>query len=78
MIPLLPYTYCCHAKFNDVSEDMVETTIPYEEIMQIMLDHKWDGYLISEYEGPDKDVPGYPNEQTRRQHVMLKKLLGEV
>jgi hypothetical protein len=78
IIPLLPYVYCCHAKFNDMSEDMVETTIPYDKVIKIMIDHKWDGYLLSEYEGPSKDVPGYAAEQTRRHHVMLKKLLGEV
>jgi hypothetical protein len=78
IIPLLPYVYCCHAKFNDMSEDMVETTIPYDKIIKIMIDHKWDGYLLSEYEGKNKNVPGYPNEQARRQHVMLKRLLGEV
>ena len=78
IIPLLPYVYCCHAKFNDMSEDMVETTIPYDKLVKILIDNKWDGYLLSEYEGINKNVPGYPNEQARRQHVMLKKLLGEV
>jgi hypothetical protein len=78
MIPLLPYTFCCHAKFVNMSEDMVETTIPYEEVVKILVQQKWDGYMLSEYEGPYKDEPGYSSEQLRRQHIMMKRLLGEV
>jgi hypothetical protein len=78
IIPLLPYTYCCHAKFVDMSEDLVETTIPYDKVVKVMIDNKWDGYLLSEYEGANRNEPGYTSEQIRRQHVMLKKLLGEV
>jgi len=40
-------------------------------------DKNWDGYLFSEYEGKDKAVPGYASDQLRRQHVMLKRCLGE-
>lgn len=76
MIPLLPYTYCCHAKFQNVNEDCEDTTTPYPEIIDIMIKNKWDGYLLSEYEGPNKDVPGYTSTQIRRQHVLLRRLLG--
>lgn len=78
IIPLLPYVYCCHAKFVNMSEDFVETTTPYDKIIDILVKHKWDGYLLSEYEGPNKDVPGYSSDQLRKQHVMMKRLLGEV
>ena len=77
MIPLLPYTYACHAKFTNMSDDLVETDHPYDRIMQILIDHKWEGYLLSEYEGKNRDVPGYASDQLRRQHVMMKRLLGE-
>jgi hypothetical protein len=77
MIPLLPYTYACHAKFANMSEELVETTHPYERIIEILLEHKWEGYLLSEYEGPNKEVPGYSSDQLRKQHVMMKRLLGE-
>jgi sugar phosphate isomerase/epimerase len=78
IVPLLPYTYACHAKFVDMSEDMEETTIPYEEVINTLIKHKWDGYLLSEFEGPNRDDPGHASEQLRRQHIMLKRLLGEV
>jgi sugar phosphate isomerase/epimerase len=78
MIPLLPYTYACHAKFNNMSDDLIETTIPYDHVIKILWEHGWEGYLLSEFEGENKDVPGYASDQLRRQHVMMKRLLGEV
>ncbi len=78
IIPLLPYVYCCHAKFIHMSDDFEETTIPYPEIVKILQDNGWDGYLLSEYEGADKYDPGYEVGQTlRKQHIMLKNLIGD-
>ena len=77
IVPLLPYTPLCHAKFVNMSEDFVETTTPYDKILGLLSEHKWDGYLLSEYEGPHKDVPGYSSSQLRRHHILLKRLLGE-
>jgi len=74
---VLPYVYCCHAKFNYVNENFEEETIPYKEVLQVLVDNNWDGYLISEYEGPHRDEPGFVSEQVRRQHIMMKKILGE-
>ena len=77
IIPLLPYVACCHAKYFNVSEDFEETTIPYKEILNILKEHKWNGYLLSEYEGADKYDPGYEVGQTlRRHHIMMKNILG--
>ncbi len=78
IIPLLPYVYACHAKFTNMSDDLIETSTPYDQIIKILVDNKWDGYLLSEYEGQNKDVPGYASDQLRRQHVMMKRYLGEV
>lgn len=78
IIPLLPYIYCCHAKFNNMNDEFEETTIPYKEVVDIMKEHGWDGYLLSEYEGIDKYEPGYEVGQTlRRHHIMLKRYLGD-
>lgn len=77
LIPLLPYVYCCHAKFLKMSDDFEEVTTPYKEIINTLIEHNWDGYLLSEYEGPRKDETGYAREQVRKHHVMMKKLLGE-
>ena len=74
MIPLLPYVHCCHAKFLEMNDDCEETTIPYPEIIKTLIDHKWDGYMMSEYEGADRSTGG-AFTAVRKQHVMLRKLL---
>jgi sugar phosphate isomerase/epimerase len=76
IIPILPYVHCCHAKFNDINRDCEDQSIPYRAIIKIMVDHEWDGYLLSEYEGADKPSGGAWSA-VRRQHVLLKRLLGE-
>ncbi len=77
IIPLLPYVACCHAKLFNMSEDFHETEIPYERLLGILKDKQWDGWLLSEYEGSDKYDQGYEVGQTlRRQHIMMKRILG--
>jgi sugar phosphate isomerase/epimerase len=78
MIPLLPYSYACHAKFTHMTDELVDPTHPYDEIIGILVEHGWDGYLLSEYEGEHKDVPGHASDQLRRHHVMMRRLLGEI
>ena len=78
LIPLLPYVACIHAKYFDVDENFHETTIPYERILHILMEHGWDGYLLSEYEGADKYDPGYEvGQMLRRHHIMMKNILGD-
>ena len=76
IIPLLPYVKCIHAKFNKMDDDFRELTIPYPEILNILVDQGWEGYLLSEYEGEKKDVPGFVSHELRKQHVMMKRILG--
>lgn len=77
IIPLLPYIACCHAKFFHVNDDFEETMVPYKEVLTILKEHNWDGYLLSEYECADKYLPGYSVGDTlRRQHIMMKRILG--
>ena len=76
MIPLLPYVHCCHAKFMEMNDDCEETSIPYPAIVKLLVEHKWNGYLLSEYEGEDRNRGG-AFTAVRRHHVMLRRLLGE-
>lgn len=78
LIPLLPYVYCCHAKFIHMNDAFEETTIPYKEIIEVLKNQNWDGYLLSEYEGADKYDAGYEVGQIlRKQHIMLKNYIGD-
>jgi sugar phosphate isomerase/epimerase len=75
MIPLLPYVHACHAKFWDMTDELAEATIPYDEVIAMLTKNGWSGYMLSEYEGP-RDL-GVASDQLRKQHVMMKRLLGE-
>jgi sugar phosphate isomerase/epimerase len=78
LVTLLPYIYCCHAKFIHMNDEFEETTIPYPEIIQVLKNNHWNGYLLSEYEGADKYELGYEVGQTlRKQHIMLKRCIGD-
>ena len=87
IVDFLPYSYVCHAKFTNVNENFEEESIPYPEIIKLMVDHGWSGDLLSEYEGairfhaeesPEKfgqamvEIP----EQVRRHQIMLRNILG--
>ena len=47
---ILPYCFEMHGKFHYLSEDCVEPSIPYQEILEFLKGTDFDGYLISEYE----------------------------
>lgn len=76
LIPILPYVKCIHAKFNKMDDDFNELSIPYPEVLKILVDYGWDGYLLSEYEGANKEVPGYVGQELRKHHIMMKRILG--
>lgn len=77
MIPLLPYTYACHAKFTHMNDELLDPTHPYDRILAVLREQNWQGYLLSEYEGEGKDIIGHSSDQLRRQHVMMKRYLRE-
>ena len=61
------------------TENFQETTIPYEKILKVLVDHEWDGYLLSEYEN-DTIKHGHDGfevtHQLRAHHIMMKRILG--
>jgi hypothetical protein len=76
----MPYIFHIQAKFYEMTDDLVEYSIPYDKIIAVLIDGGYDGYLSSEYEGNRhiQDVQEVDSiEQVRRQHEMFKRLLGE-
>ncbi|QZH73896.1 MAG: TIM barrel protein [Erythrobacter sp.] len=69
-----------HGKFYEMTADYVEPSIPYDQIVAVLNQGGYDGYICSEYEGnrwiEDFEEPDSV-EQVRRQQVMLARLLGE-
>ncbi|MFS0924624.1 hypothetical protein ACFC8T_15180 [Enterococcus casseliflavus] len=77
LIPLLKYVLICHAKFLKMDSNFNEVVIPYREIVQMLKKHSWEGYLISEYEGPKADDLNHVCDQVKRHQLMLKNLISE-
>lgn len=80
MLDYMPMIHNIHGKFYEMTADYQEPSIPYDEIVRVLQQGGYDGYICSEYEGnrwiEDAEEPDSV-EQVRRQQVMLAKLLGE-
>ena len=81
IIPLLPYVKCCHAKFTSMipSDDELmfrEEWIPYPEVLTILKEHGWDGWMVAEYEGRDRDDEYALSEALHKHQILMKNVLG--
>lgn len=70
---VLPYSFEMHGKFHYLDEDLVEPSIPYQEILAFLKDTDFEGFLISEYE--DEAYCG-GTTFTRRHLAMERRILG--
>jgi sugar phosphate isomerase/epimerase len=85
MLPHMPLIGHIQAKFYEMTLDetsgaAAEYSIPYDEIVPVLVEGGFDGYLSSEYEGNRHIQDAYPVdsvEQVRRQHALFARLLGE-
>jgi sugar phosphate isomerase/epimerase len=80
MLDFMPYIFHIHAKFYEMLPEYREYSIPYEDIVPVLIEGGYSGYLSSEYEGNRHIQDTFPvdsTEQVRRQQVMFRKLLGE-
>ncbi len=74
---LMPYVRHCHGKFWEMTEDYQERSIRYDQILRVVIESGFDGYIASEYEGQRyvQDLCDTDElEQVRRQHVMFSRL----
>jgi sugar phosphate isomerase/epimerase len=74
LAPLMPYVYHTHAKFYEITAELKEYSIPYEEIIPVYIQGGYNGYLDSEYEGSRDEYT--TSAAIRAQQAMLRKLLG--
>jgi len=80
LLDFMPRIFHIHAKFYEMLDEGREYSIPYEEVVPVLIEGGYDGYLSSEYEGNRHiqdafEVDSF--EQVRRQQEMFKRLLGE-
>jgi sugar phosphate isomerase/epimerase len=85
MLEHMPLIGHIQAKFYEMTLDEttgagVEYSIPYDQIVPVLIEGGFDGYLSSEYEGNRHIQDAFPVdsvEQVRRQHALFARLLGE-
>jgi sugar phosphate isomerase/epimerase len=81
LLKYMPFIFHIHAKFWEMTGDLNEYSIPYADIVPVLIEGGYDGYLSSEFEGQRYTQDAFETdscEQIRRQHIMLRRLLGEV
>ncbi|UFM64164.1 sugar phosphate isomerase/epimerase [Paracoccus sp. MA] len=80
MLEFMPRIHNIHAKFYEMTEDGQEWSIPYDEVVAVLKQGGYRGYLCSEYEGNRwiEDVQEVDSlGLVRRQQQMFARLLGE-
>jgi sugar phosphate isomerase/epimerase len=80
MLDYMPYIYHIHGKFWEMLPDNTEFSIPYNEIIPVLVEGGYSGYISSEYEGNrwlHDALPVDSTEQVHRHQLMLKNLLKE-
>ncbi len=80
MLDFMPYILHIHGKFWEMLPDYTEFSIDYKDVIPVLLEGGYAGYISSEYEGNrwlHDALPVDSTEQVRRHQVMLKTLLGE-
>jgi len=70
----MPYILHIHGKFWNMDEQCEETSIDYPNILPVLVQGGYTGYISSEYEGGP--VPGDPFLPLRRFQAMLDRYLG--
>ncbi len=80
MLEFMPRIHNIHAKFYEMTDEITEWSIPYDEIFRVLQKGGYEGYVCSEYEGnrwveDAQDVDSL--EQVRRQQLMFCRLLDE-
>ena len=73
-----PYVKYVHAKLWEMTDEGVEYSIPYDEVIAYLDSKGYDGYINTEYEGNRFTPPGKvvaELEQVTRHQMLLKKLI---
>ncbi len=70
---VLKYVYFFQTKFFEINDDLVDLHVPWQEILDVLMESGWSGWLSSEYEGRREPYRG--RDQVRRQHALMRSLL---
>lgn len=76
LVDVMKHVVFIQAKFYEVDANLEDPHIPWREVLTVLKDCGYRGYLSSEYEGPRDPYRG--PAQVRRQHAMFHKLEREL
>lgn len=79
LVRILTHVYNIHGKFYEMTDELEEYSIPYADVIAVLVENGYEGYIDSEYEGQRQiqDITEVDScEQVRRQHVMLRRILA--
>ncbi|MEH7360555.1 sugar phosphate isomerase/epimerase family protein [Priestia megaterium] len=75
----IPYIMHVHGKYYDITKDFQEPSIPYKDIVQVLQDAGYNGYINSEYEG-NRHIQDFKKvdsvKQVKNHQQLLKSLVG--
>ncbi|MBQ9031405.1 MAG: sugar phosphate isomerase/epimerase [Parasporobacterium sp.] len=71
---IIPYCIHMHGKYHYVYENLEESAIPYDRILEVVRESDYEGYIVSEYEEYNSN---HSFEMLRRHQLMMKKYLGQ-
>jgi sugar phosphate isomerase/epimerase len=74
---ILPYSMYFHGKFYDIDENLLETTIPYDQLIQSIVESGFNGVMMTEYEGHSFYTDD-AEEQVARHLAMQKRILVNI
>jgi sugar phosphate isomerase/epimerase len=75
LLPVVQYLYHIHGKFWEMTEELKEYSIAYEEVIPVLIQGGCGACFSSEYEGPRELFAA--SKQLRRHHAMLRRLMAE-
>ena len=78
--PFAKHVHHVHAKFWEMTDGDEEYSIPYDEVLPVLVDAGYTGWISSEYEGQRHIQDAFPVdeiEQVRRHQELLKRVLGD-
>ncbi len=73
---LIDCAFYMHGKFYYIDENLREASIPYEQILPIIQESGYDGYIACEYEGHHFNTDVSAAEQLDRYVAMSNQILG--
>jgi hypothetical protein len=72
----MPFAVNVHGKFFDIDQNGEEPSIAYGDMLKVMRESGYEGYICSEYEGWALDAEPNAVEMVRKHQNLLRRHLG--